>query len=142
MNSTNDKIENIEQDAWIKKNLNAAVNKYMEKGIIKNPVIEAKPAWQLPFQILIGKIRSGDHQDNFHWFICGEVPTDYVESSVAKTPREAARHFCMKWQLTASRYDGQVAESNPAQLPLEDVIKNLIDQSQALNDVVIDDRLW
>lgn len=131
-----------ELDAWIKKNLNAAVHKLMERGTIDSLVVEAKPAWVLPFQVLIGKIRAKDQSGDFEWFICGETPTDYLESAVAEKPREAARHFAMKWQLTASRYLGKGTEQKPEQIKQEDVVNNLIRHAEDLHSLTQDDRLW
>jgi len=142
MNQNIDKPDLEGMDDWIKKNLGAAVHKLIDKGVIDSSVVEAKPAWVLPFQILIGKIRSNEQQENFKWFICGEVPTDYLESAVAETPREVARHFSMKWQLTASRYQGRKIDLSTSEIAQEDVINNLISQSQDLYSLVEDNSLW
>lgn len=142
MTNNNDKQDSKELDAWIKNNLNDAVQKLIDKGDVDSVVVEAKPAWVLPFQILIGKIRTKGQLNDFQWFICGEVPTDYIESSVAKIPREAARHFSMKWQLTASKYQGKNIKQPPEQIQQEDVVNNLIDQAQALYEVVEHEALW
>jgi hypothetical protein len=75
----------------------------MDRGVVDSLIVEAKPAWILPFQLLIGKVRSRGDSGSFEWFICGDAPTDHLHSSLAETPREAARHFSLKWQLEASR---------------------------------------
>jgi len=134
--------ESSELDGWIKKNQNAAIQKFVEKYKVNSPAIEAKPSWMLPFDILIGKIRVKEMYDDFKWFICGEIPTDYLESSAAKTPKEAARHFCMKWQLTASRYDENNKNQDASQTNQDDIVQNLIDQSERLYSLVEDERLW
>lgn len=137
-----DKPGQKELDVWIKKNLNAAVHKLMDKGKIDSLVVEARPAWVLPFQILIGKIRAKDQSGDFEWFISGEVPTDYLEATAAETPRDAARHFSMKWQLTASRYQGKGTDQDSSQIQHDEVVNNLISQSEALYALVEDDRVW
>lgn len=142
MDQNNNKQGQKKLDAWIKKNLNAAVHKFMAKGAIDSLVVEAQPAWVLPFQILIGKIRAKDHAGDFEWFICGELPTDYLEAAIADTPRDVARHFSMKWQLTASRYQGKGANQNTSQIQQEEVVNNLISQSEALYTLVEDERVW
>lgn len=142
MDQNIDKPGRKELEAWIKTNLNAAVHKLMDKGKIDSLVIEARPAWVLPFQIVIGKIRAKDQSGDFEWFICGEVPTDYLEAAVAETPRDAARHFSMKWQLTASRYQGKDTNQDPSQIQQDEVVNNLISHSQALYTLVEDDRVW
>ena len=142
MNQKTDKPDQKELDAWVKKNLNTAVHKFIDKGTIDSAVVEARPAWVLPFQILIGKIRAKNQPENFTWFICGELPTDYVEASVAKTPKEVARHFSLKWQLTASNFQGKNINQDPSQIAQDDVAGNLIKHAEALYGLVEIERLW
>jgi len=142
MNQNTDKPDRKELDAWVKKNLNTAVHKFMDKGTIDSAVIEARPAWVLPFQILIGKIRAKDQPENFTWFICGELPTDYVGASVAKTPKEVARHFSLKWQLTASQFQEKQTDRAPSQIAQNEVADNLISHAEALYELVENERLW
>lgn len=90
-------------NAWISDSVNSAVKSLTSQGLFDGVVVEAKPAWVLPGQILIGKLRERDNKGLFYWFICGDLPTDSAPSSVASNAREAARHFSMKWQLDAER---------------------------------------
>ena len=141
MNKNFDSPEQAELNTWIKKHLDASVRKFMKQGGIESIMLEAKPAWVLPFQILIGKIRTPGSSNEFDWFICGEVTTDYLESSVASTPRDAAKHFSMKWQLAAARH-----QQNPVAITQksrqEDPAAELVKQAEALYELVEDDRLW
>jgi hypothetical protein len=142
-------LENPRQEelkAWIKTQLNVAVKKIIKHGNVDSLIVEAKPAWVLPFQILIGKIRPQDQSNEFEWFICGEVPTDYLESAVASTPREAARHFAMKWQLGAVRYQEQMsqeeASGNEIDKSWQEPVEQLVEKAEALYALVDDTRLW
>ncbi len=131
--------------AWTKKQLDATVHKLMEQGVVDSLIVEAKPAWVLPFQILIGKIRAHGRVKDFAWFICGEVPTDFLESTVAATPREAARHFSMKWQLQASQYrasDGLETHGTRQDDSKEEPGGQLADQAEALYSLVDEPGLW
>jgi len=114
--------------AWVKKQLEQAVNRLMEDGLVKTLLVEAKPAWAFPFQILIGKIREREQSEEYHWFICGDLPTDHVPSSQASSAREVARHFSLKWQLDAARQD-----------PLD---QGLVEKAEALYELVNEDSLW
>lgn len=140
-----DKPGREELNAWMKKQLDAAVRKFMDQGAIDSLIVEAKPAWVLPFQILIGKIRPQGQSREFEWFICGEIPTDYLASSVAATPRETAKHFVMKWQLAAARHQ-EKTEQNPSETTTESqqegLGRQLADHAEALYELVEDDRLW
>ena len=117
----------------------------MAREVVDGLIVEAKPAWVLPFQILIGKVRAQGQSGSFEWFICGETPTDYLASSIATTPRDAAKNFAMKWQLAAERFK-QRAEQNPtpsnSEPQQENPGKQLIDHAEALYGLVEDDRLW
>jgi hypothetical protein len=124
MDKANNKADE-ELKAWAKRQLDEAVHELMGKGIAGSMLVEAKLAWIFPFTILIGKVREQDQPGRFDWFICGDLPTDYVPSSVASTPRDAARHFALKWQLDADRQDAgsQLAEKAQA-------LYELVDQSE------------
>ena len=134
-----------ELSKWIKKQLDRAVRKLLDKGVIDSLIVEAKPAWVLPFQILIGKIRAQDQTKKFIWFICGQVPTDYLESSAASTPRETARHFAMQWQLTAARQldkTGKDTSGDSSGSQTKKTGMQLVDHAEALYEVVEEERLW
>lgn len=121
---------NIDQelDAWIKKSMGQAVEKLTKKGFVDGVVVEAKPAWVLPMQILIGKIRGQGNRGESYWFICGDLPTDIIDASVASSPREAARHFSLKWQVDAEREQKEGDER--------------IHRAEALYGLVEESRLW
>ena len=144
MNKDAKKPARKELDAWVKKQLESAVHKLLKQGVIDSLIVEAKPAWTLPFQILIGKIRPHKQAKDFEWFICGEVPTDFLASNLAATPRQAARHFSMQWQLAAAQYQEQQADEaagTTAQTPDGDPGAHLCEQAEALYDLAADDRL-
>jgi hypothetical protein len=144
-----DKLENPGQEelkVWIKTQLDLAAQKTIKHGNIDSLIVEAKPAWVLPFQILIGKIRAQGPAKEFQWFICGEVPTDYLESVVASTPREAARHFALKWQLEAARFQEQADQKEGSGKETsgswQEPVEQLVDKANALYALVDDTRLW
>jgi SAM-dependent methyltransferase len=116
-----------EQKAWIKQQLDQAVHELMDRGIVESVLVEAKPAWALPLRVMIGKIREKDQAGGFDWFICGEVPTDHLHSSMAATPRDAAKHFALKWQLDAARQEDN---------------ERLAEKAEILFGFVNEDSLW
>jgi len=145
MNENLDGKGREELNTWIKKQLDAAVWKLIDQGEIESVMVEAKPAWVLPFQILIGKIRARGQSSGFTWFICGEILTDFLDFSVASTPRDAARHFAMKWQLEAAR-NQERTEPQPtgsaSQLSRQGTGGQWTEQAEALYELVEDKRLW
>jgi len=131
--------------AWTGKELKAAIKTLTEQRIFGGFLVEAKPAWVLPFQILIGKVRERGQDKSFRWFICGAVPTDHADSRVASTPREAARYFALKWQRDAAFGTG-VAERSP-QPTMSSAgnmpgVLSLAEQAEALYELVEDPRVW
>ena len=145
MDKNLDKPGREKLNAWIKIQLDTAARKLLKQGAIDSLIAEAKPAWVLPFQILIGKIRARDRSQDFAWFICGEVPTDLLDSTVAVTPRDAARHFVMKWQLQAAQYQGEADQEHGGtkqESGQEDPGGQLAFKAEALYALVDDARLW
>ena len=145
MEESIDQTKQEELKAWIKKQLDDAVQKLMKQGDVEGLLVEAKPAWVLPFQILIGKIRPQGQTRGFQWCICGEVPTDFLQSSIAITPRDALRHFSMKWQLEAARHHDKVTQglSGPESESVREVGGvQLSEMAEALYELVDDARLW
>lgn len=115
---------------WAQDQLNRAAREIGQRGFIDDPLIEVKPYWTLPFSLLLGKARAHGAPVGFKWFICGEAPLDCIDGVVADTPRDAIRHFAMKWQLQADK-----AESP------EDS-KRLIHLAESLYPLAEDERLW
>lgn len=118
-----------ELSTWLRKYLDAAVQELNKQQVFDDAFIESKPAWMLPMRILLGKARAQSEPQSYRWFICGEVPFDHIDSSAATTPREALRHFAMKWQVAAERLDEATAVS-------------VIGDAESLYDLAEDDRLW
>lgn len=116
-------------DAWLRPLIEDATGKLGDMGLFDDPLMDVKPAWALPQRILIGKVRAHGNPANFRWFICGETPLDHIGDDVASTPRDAARHFSLKWQLDSTRLDGDAAS-------------DLAEQAEALYALVEDDRFW
>lgn len=115
--------------AWTKKEVDRAVHELLRKGVVEGAFAEAKPFWVLPYTMIIGKIRDQAALVGFEWFISGEdVPLTTASSSVATTPREAAKHFAMQWHLKAARQGEAGTE--------------LEEKAETLFDLANTDELW
>ncbi len=137
--------ENEDLTSWARKVLDGAVHEMMERGVVTTMLVEARPVWTLPYEIMIGKVRETHEQVTSIWVISGEVPTDYVGTAAAATPREAARHFALKWQLDAARYlDPSVQDSLGAdqKASWDHVGERLARKAEALFDLVENESLW
>lgn len=104
MTSNDSEIPSREEvSAWMRKQLRLAVTGSEERGIFDESLVEVKPAWNLPMRLVVGIVRAHRDPRSAHWFICGEVPLDYLPPDTVASPREALRHFALKWQLDAER---------------------------------------
>lgn len=118
-----------EQQAWLRKQLDKAVDRLTNMNVFEDVSIEIKPAWVLPMRLLVGEARGQNNPTTLRWFICGEVPLDHVGADAATTPREVIRHFALKWQIDASKLDNEAA-------------KTLIDDAESLYALADDERFW
>lgn len=130
---------------WAKEVLDVIVNEMMERGIVSSILIEAKPIWVLPYKIMIGQVRETHEQTKSIWVIGGDVPIDSIETTVASTPRDVARHFALKWQLDAARYKDPAVQ-NELGADLKDswdqLGERLARKAEALFELVEDENLW
>ena len=130
---------------WARDMIDAAVNEIMDRGVFNSEIIEARPVWWLPYQLVIGQVREPHEQLESTWIIAGSVPTDHVSAAAAPTPREAARHFAMKWQLDAARYadpsvQQELGAGNTADW--ERMADVLARTAETLAGLAADDRHW
>ena len=117
----------------------------MQRGFIDSVLVEARPVWTLPYQVVIGQVRPEKETATFKWVISGVVPVDCIDSSVASTPREAGRHFAMKWQLDAARYQDPSVQKTLGQAPAQGWVQlgeALAKQAEALYELVETESHW
>ena len=110
MTDPEDSKERAAAIAWGKKQLNAAITDLGKVGIIDVPVVEGRVSWMLPHKILIGELRETGQQHRALWLIGGDFPTDHVDAALAESPRDAARHFALKWQMDAARQESDAGD--------------------------------
>jgi len=115
---------------WMRKLVDLAVRGAGETDLYEDALLEARPEWALPNRLLVGKVREQMNPRAFHWFICGEIPLDFIPGETATTPRDALRYFAMKWQLDAERADD------------EESAKTLIDNAESIYELADDERFW
>ncbi|HJP52041.1 MAG TPA: DUF4826 family protein, partial [Pseudomonadales bacterium] len=82
----------------------------------------------------------------FIWVISGpDVSTDHIDGNLAASPRDAARHFAMKWQMDAERLNTlvkQKAEVVNPEVDREAFANTLIGYAESLYDIVNNDDFW
>ena len=115
---------------WTRETFDKAVREIVELGLIDGALVEARPFWNVPNSVVIGQVRESNDPAIFFWIIAVEGVTDYVGSAAAATPREAARHFSLKWQLDASHSDDTLFADR------------LVTRAEELYDMVENESLW
>jgi hypothetical protein len=145
MSDTTQPTDLQDSSAWIRATLEKAVRDISGSGVFASDMIEARPIWSIPEKILIGQVRETSDPASFRWIICGTVPTDVISSAVADNPRDALKHFSLKWQLGAARLsDPETREA--AGLPDEPFgpgkSEELAAMAEELYAIAQEDRLW
>lgn len=114
--------------AWMKTTFDAGIHELIDQSVFQDMLIEAKPAWVLPFALVIGIARNKGDDASRRWVICGDCPTSQADYAVAATPQQAARHFALAWQLKMENEEGQNEQ--------------LRQQSEGLYELSANDELW
>lgn len=138
-------IEDDKALAWAREELDRAVQEITDQGVIDSPLVESRLAWSKPFEVVIGQLRDQGDETEFLWIVGGTVPVDCAHSRTAATPREAVRHFSMKWQLDAARYQEPATRERLALDPSRDwqaLGAALVAKAEFLYAIFDDERLW
>lgn len=132
--------------AWTKKQLDEVVQEMIRIQAVTGAAVEAAPMWAVPNEILIAKVWQAGRKNYFIWTFSGiDHIKDHIKGSMAATPRDAARHFSMKWQMDADRLiklatkkapDGKTAAN------VQTIANKLIQQAEALYGLVEQDSGW
>lgn len=144
---TDEAGENVAEDPvqWAKDCLDEAVITASKTGILEGITFEARVAWTLPNRIVIGQIRDSGPSRRELWIIAGEVPTDCIDASTCATPRDAARHFALKWQLGAEQLRDPVERAKRPLKPVSDWVTVADELEQVATDLYAlaeEDRAW
>ena len=129
-------------DNWVKETLDSAIHEIIDSRQFDAPVIRARPVWHLPSALLLAQFEVAN---SAYWLIAGGGgPTDILNAELANQPRDAARHFSLKWQLGAQQLlDGEVAA--PADMTEQEVREktvNLIRCAESLSELVSAEQFW
>lgn len=138
--------DNDELRAWYKSELDSVVKKMIKNGTVTGAAVEATPVWAVPNEILIAKVWSAAQKSQFVWTISGSgAILDSVAGSVATNPRDAAKHFALKWQLNAEQIV-RAAKNTPMTLDsqgkLEAKAQEIIKYAESLFDLSARDDIW
>lgn len=138
--------EASELQAWYKPLLDHVVSEMLRAGTVSGAAVEAAPIWVVPQQILIAQVWGAGQKSNFIWTIAGDAAIlDHIAGSVAATPRDAARHFALKWQMDAEQLRGvarrKTASAQDAK-QLAAYADRIVQCSEQLYDLAGRDDIW
>jgi hypothetical protein len=131
---------------WAKTQLKGMAEHVSNSDLFHDEVM-GHAVWTLPHRLFIGKAWPKSDRNKAYWIISGvDIPTDHIESAVAETAREAARHFSMKWQLQSARL-GNIGQQDSGATASDDidwetVSARLQAQAEALYGLVENEDLW
>lgn len=125
-----------QSQAWVREQFQNA-NRYLaERGFLSDRILTKESRYLVP-NVAIWKFKLQDGKKV--WVINGVVTTDHVSADVAKTARDAMRHFSLSWQLKAENIMALGDAADPTQKKMAEL---LVGHAEALYAVTGDERLW
>ena len=102
--------------------------------------------WIIPHRAMLGRVwpKHGTPSPKL-WIITGVVPTDHAEANAARSCREAARYFAMKWQLEAARLgkgNSSAPDMGDTKIDWDDMQDSIARRAEWLHDLMQDNRRW
>ncbi|MGD8378834.1 MAG: DUF4826 family protein [Gammaproteobacteria bacterium] len=128
---------------WIKEQCDH-VAKYLFKHQVISGKARVESAWVVPYQLMLGQAWASDNPGKKFWVITGDVSTDHIEGRLAKTPREAARYFALRWQLQGARLETADADgARPdGQINWTQVSEGMARKAERLYQMTEEDSYW
>ncbi|MEJ2257222.1 MAG: DUF4826 family protein [Woeseiaceae bacterium] len=140
------KLDSEEVKAWYTKLLDNVVKEMISLKAVSGAAVQAAPVWIAPYEMLMAKVWGVGNEHDFIWTLSiDKLIADYIAGSLASSPREAAKHFSLKWQLDADRMSsiGQGhSMGDKADKALEDYSSKLIRYAETLYDLTTRDEVW
>ena len=144
-----DKKANADKEAikaWFKPLLDNTVLEMQARKVVSGTAVEASPVWIFPYKILIAKVWGLGQKNRFTWTISGDgMVTDHIPGKMAATPKDAARHFALKWQMDADRLIALGNSKTPVagnRQHLGAYANKLIRDAEALYELTEQDGIW
>jgi len=139
-------LEDEDIKAWYKGLLDDMVQEMIKIGAVSGAAVEASPVWSAPKQILMAKIWPASQKRNFIWAISGDgAITDHIAGPIATTPRKAATHFALKWQMDAERLLNLAQTKAPdanTRANVEAYVQKMIKNAETLYGFASRDEGW
>ncbi|MBT0586586.1 DUF4826 family protein [Alteromonas oceanisediminis] len=120
---------------WVRTQFQKANKHLAENGVLFESVVAEDSRYMAPF-VAIWKINANNQKQ--YWVISGDLPVDYLPSSVAEDARSALRHFALKWQLKAENIRSEAA-NDATQTEYAQLLEA---RAEGLFELQSQDKLW
>ncbi|MGL5392004.1 MAG: DUF4826 family protein [Shewanella sp.] len=132
-----EEMEALRQE-WVRTQFQKANRFLAEKGVIPSKVLADESRYLVPY-LAIWKMEAKRPSSKTYWVMSGDLPSDFVDVKVAKTARDALRHFSMMWQMQAENLirSGAVRDATQAKFA-----QLLVSRAESLYRMHNDDKLW
>ena len=126
---------------WVREQHGMMARYAAGRGLIGEDA-EGVPVWSIPHQIFVGRFYDKSAREGGYWYIAGALPSDHIPANVAATPRDAVRHFALKWQLQAAQIEEGGQSDEERLVDFANAAENLTKSAEALFALVETDSLW
>ena len=124
---------------WVRTQFQKANRFLAEKGVIPSKVLADESRYLAPY-LAIWKMESKRPTTKTYWVMSGDLPSDFVDVKVAKTARDAVRHFSMMWQMQAENLIRSGATRRDA--TQAKFAQLLVSRAESLYRMHNDEKLW
>lgn len=132
--------------SWFTKLLDQVVKEMIRLKAVTGVAVQAAPVWAVPNDLLMAKVWAVGKESDFVWTLSvDKFIADYVAGTLAATPRDAARHFSLKWQMDADRIQGVAnskSTSKKDKKRMHDYSARLITYAEMLYDLSGREEVW
>jgi len=146
MTELNTDVDKEALRTWYTALLNDTVQEMIRTGVVIGIAVEASPVWAAPDEILIAQVWNASNKSEFIWTISGQkFATDHIVGSLAATPREAARHFALKWQVDADHLLNLIKNKAPDEKTtkqMQDQATELTQYAESLYELTNLEDIW
>ncbi|MCH1931368.1 DUF4826 family protein [Shewanella sp. A25] len=133
-----EEMEKMRQE-WVRAQFQKANRFLAEKGVIPSKVLADESRYLAPY-LAIWKMESKRPSTKTYWVMSGDLPSDFVDVKVAKTARDAIRHFSMTWQMQAENLIRSGATRRDA--TQAKFAQLLVSRAESLYRMHNDEKLW
>ncbi|AAN55665.1 DUF4826 family protein [Shewanella oneidensis MR-1] len=133
-----EEMEKLRQE-WVRTQFQKANRFLAEKGVIPSKILADESRYLAPY-LAIWKMESKRPTTKTYWVMSGDLPSDFVDVKVAKTARDAVRHFSMMWQMQAENLIRSGATRRDA--TQAKFAQLLVSRAESLYRMHNDEKLW